>query len=47
MKKAIVIGSGLARLITAWKFFENDYKASVKESEKLSDELVKIVKIGN
>ena len=47
MKKAIVIGSGLAGLITAWKFFENGYKVSIIESEKSFGGLAKTIKIGN
>ena len=35
MKKAIVIGSGVTGLSTAWKLSEKGYKVSVIESEKL------------
>ena len=47
MKKAIVIGSGVTGLSTAWKLSEKGYKVSVIESEKSFGGLAKTIKIGN
>jgi|TARA_B100000959_G_scaffold86380_1_gene91745 protoporphyrinogen oxidase len=47
MKEAIVTEGVITELSTAWKLPENDYKASVIESEKSFAGLAKTIKIGN